>query len=58
MKRHTKFCYSCEEEFTVVTDSDVNYCPMCGAELDSDEIIEDEDGGKAKKISLQEKSVG
>lgn len=41
------YCYSCEVEFTIKSDSEegVKYCPFCGEEIDMlDADNEDEDG--------------
>jgi uncharacterized paraquat-inducible protein A len=43
--KKTKFCYSCDTEFTVIAkgQDQVLYCPFCAESLDADEeVFEDE----------------
>jgi Zn finger protein HypA/HybF involved in hydrogenase expression len=43
MRRVEAFCESCDSEFSIElvdTEIVVKYCPVCGAELDQDDLID------------------
>ena len=43
MRRIEAFCESCDSEFSIElvdTEIIVKYCPVCGAELDQDDLID------------------
>lgn len=42
--RQYKKCSVCESVFSVNLPKNANYCPNCGAKMEEDKVVENEDG--------------